>query len=597
MIYYYFCHYTQNQSVMREYANKPESLSRTLDSNPRASRQAPIANILQAYKNGTLGRQPMQRESVEDDELLQAKTLEQAPVSAILQRYKESVQRFASEEENDLLQGKFDTTQREEIDEEEILQGKFESDIQTEQELVQRKEKPNNTGLPDNLKTGIENLSGYNMDDVKVHYNSDKPAQLNALAYAQGTDIHLAPGQEKHLPHEVWHVVQQMQGRVQPTTQLQGVNINNDEGLEKEADAMGNKTPKMKHIRSVLTKKSLENNYNPIQGVWIKYDHNLFVWHAKRNGVEWHYDEETNEMFFLIKKFPSNLSETIKAFYTEYKEQRHQYDHWVRLMHARLGSLEDKDDPLYEKPEFLVDIDSQTKIATLQRASTILRAAGIQVFLGGAASGTLITRTRSIKDLDLRMDGQERDIFNEIKYPDFFKNNIEKPLLLAGFRITNIEKAANTTMRFYINGIEVSITSEPSSEKTLTRGEVVPQIESLGGFDFILDKAAAAADRKDIEKIVTDIFDIIMVRKSMTGNGGKILSCLCRMRNTSQKKVNSLTQLLTQIANTERKYKDERIERAREKFATLGLKDIEIKQELKPIIEELNAQFKEVVVF
>ena len=83
----------------------------------------------------------------------------------------------------------------------------------------------------------------------------------------------------------------------------------------------------------------------------------------------------------------------------------------------------------------------------------------------------------------------------------------------------------------------------------------------------------------------------------MTGNGGKILSCLFRMRNTSQKKVNSLTQLLTQIANTERKYKDERIERAREKFATLGLKDIEIKQELKPIIEELNAQFKEVVVF
>ena len=74
-------------------------------------------------------------------------------------------------------------------------------------------------------------------------------------------------------------------------------------------------------------------------------------------------------------------------------------------------------------------------------------------------------------------------------------------MLLAGFRITNIEKAANTTMRFYINGIEVSITSEPSSEKTLTRGEVVPQIESLGGFDFILDKAAAAADRKDIEKI------------------------------------------------------------------------------------------------
>lgn len=79
------------------------------------------------------------------------------------------------------------------------------------------------------------------MDDVKVHYNSDKPAQLNALAYAQGTDIHVAPNQEKHLPHEAWHVVQQKQGRVQPTVQLQGVNVNDNEGLKKEADEMGRK--------------------------------------------------------------------------------------------------------------------------------------------------------------------------------------------------------------------------------------------------------------------------------------------------------------------------------------------------------------------
>jgi hypothetical protein len=77
------------------------------------------------------------------------------------------------------------------------------------------------------------------MDDVRVHYNSPKPAQLQALAYTQGTDIHVAPGQEKHLPHEAWHVVQQKQGRVQPTVPLQGVNVNDDAGLEKEADVMG----------------------------------------------------------------------------------------------------------------------------------------------------------------------------------------------------------------------------------------------------------------------------------------------------------------------------------------------------------------------
>ena len=102
------------------------------------------------------------------------------------------------------------------------------------------KTKANNTGLPDDLKAGIENLSGYSMDDVKVHYNSDKPAQLQAHAYAQGTDIHIGAGQEKHLPHEAWHVVQQKQGRVKPTVQMKGeVNVNDDSELENEADIMG----------------------------------------------------------------------------------------------------------------------------------------------------------------------------------------------------------------------------------------------------------------------------------------------------------------------------------------------------------------------
>lgn len=99
----------------------------------------------------------------------------------------------------------------------------------------------NQTGMPDNLKTGVETLSGLSMNDVKVHYNSAKPAQLNAYAYTQGTDIHVGPGQEKHLAHEAWHVAQQKQGRVKPTVQVKGAEINDDAGLEKEADVMGAK--------------------------------------------------------------------------------------------------------------------------------------------------------------------------------------------------------------------------------------------------------------------------------------------------------------------------------------------------------------------
>jgi hypothetical protein len=98
---------------------------------------------------------------------------------------------------------------------------------------------PNRTALPDRLKAGVESLSGLVMEGVRVHFNSPEPAQLRALAFTKGKEIHLGPGQERHLPHEAWHVVQQMEGRVKPTLQAKGQAINEDCGLEAEADMMG----------------------------------------------------------------------------------------------------------------------------------------------------------------------------------------------------------------------------------------------------------------------------------------------------------------------------------------------------------------------
>jgi hypothetical protein len=73
------------------------------------------------------------------------------------------------------------------------------------------------TGMPDSLKTTIESLSGFAMDDVRVHFNSLRPARLGPVVMARGTGIHPGLGHERHLPHEAWHVVQQKQGRVAPT--------------------------------------------------------------------------------------------------------------------------------------------------------------------------------------------------------------------------------------------------------------------------------------------------------------------------------------------------------------------------------------------
>ncbi len=169
--------------------------------------------------------------------------------------------------------------------------------------LQQKPVTENNTGLPDNLKSGIENLSGYSMDDVQVHYNSPAPAQLQAHAYAQGTDIHVAPGQEQHLPHEAWHVVQQKQGRVQPTLQLKDkINVNDDAGLEKEADVMGEKANfSEKHGDSVATTPpKSENSPGVVQRVLLK---------LPNNGSEWEVD--SNEYASHIKGWIDHQAEEL----------------------------------------------------------------------------------------------------------------------------------------------------------------------------------------------------------------------------------------------------------------------------------------------
>lgn len=110
-----------------------------------------------------------------------------------------------------------------------------------QQALPQQQAEPNNTGMPLQLKAGVESLSGMSMGDVKVHYNSPEPVKIGALAYTRGTDIHLAPKQEQHLAHEAWHVVQQKQGRVPVTTQFKKLAGNDSSALEHEADVMGTK--------------------------------------------------------------------------------------------------------------------------------------------------------------------------------------------------------------------------------------------------------------------------------------------------------------------------------------------------------------------
>lgn len=164
----------------------------------------------------------IQRAAEDDDELLQGKF---------------NAQRAA--EDDELLQGKF-ALQRSPEDDDELLQGKFNA--------VQR-ESNNRTGIPGEVKQKMENSLGSDFSSVRVHPESAKAPEVGALAYTQGTDIHFAPGQFKPdtstgqqlLGHELAHVVQQQKGLVQPTAEIGGIAINDDSALEHEADVLGNK--------------------------------------------------------------------------------------------------------------------------------------------------------------------------------------------------------------------------------------------------------------------------------------------------------------------------------------------------------------------
>ena len=196
--------------------------------------------------------------------------------------------------------------------------------------------RPNNTGMPDNLKSGIESLSGFSMDDVRVHYNSSRPATVRALAYTQGTDIHVAPGQEKHLPHEAWHVAQQMAGRVSPTTNINGMPVNDNTALEHEADVMGEKAVDHRYENESIKKQTISKNNLQRRALvlqlldsWEKVYDNLYRWPSIRNGVQWYRDDKKNMWYFIpnIEEVPEDL----RPGYLYYENERKKRADWEKL--------------------------------------------------------------------------------------------------------------------------------------------------------------------------------------------------------------------------------------------------------------------------
>lgn len=104
------------------------------------------------------------------------------------------------------------------------------------QEKEEHRIRENKTGIPDSLLQRAEEKAGMSFADVRVHYNSQKPAKVGALAFTQGKHIYIGPGNENTLKHELGHIPQQEMGRVPATGRVNGYAVNDNPALEREAD-------------------------------------------------------------------------------------------------------------------------------------------------------------------------------------------------------------------------------------------------------------------------------------------------------------------------------------------------------------------------
>lgn len=101
--------------------------------------------------------------------------------------------------------------------------------------------------LPDSVQAKMEKAFHTDFSEVQIHPESSVASQIGAVAFAQGNDIHFAPGTyqpetqsgQQLLGHELTHVVQQRQGRVKANVPDASLPINDDPSLEAEADRYG----------------------------------------------------------------------------------------------------------------------------------------------------------------------------------------------------------------------------------------------------------------------------------------------------------------------------------------------------------------------
>lgn len=161
--------------------------------------------------------------------------------------------------------------------------------------------------LPDSVQAKMEKAFHTDFSDVQIHPESSVASQIGAIAFAQGNDIHFAPGTyqpetqsgRQLLGHELTHVVQQRQGRVKANVPDASLPINDDPALEAEADRYGSLAAAGAMTDGTGTADAGSSVSSPIiQGTWdedVKDARRMWDKHVEKTN---NLDEGTvNELF------------------------------------------------------------------------------------------------------------------------------------------------------------------------------------------------------------------------------------------------------------------------------------------------------------
>jgi hypothetical protein len=165
--------------------------------------------------------------------------------------------------------------------------------------------------MPAEVQAKMNAAFGRDLSAVRIH-EGPRAAALGARAFTQGMEVHFAPGQyqpesqagQELLGHELAHVVQQSQGRVQATTQAKGMDINADHGLEAEADAMGAAAARGEPAAARGGAVTGSSGRAPIQAVWDPSsrfgDLWTLQWHRVEGALQWFYNTNNDKYLYIV---------------------------------------------------------------------------------------------------------------------------------------------------------------------------------------------------------------------------------------------------------------------------------------------------------